>query len=283
MSFSSMQYTSNLIKVLRYIKRADKILRHTVGAFDILETMDPGDFLDFRDELGDGSGFQSTQFRLLELALGAVGPSIGGVPWEEKFKSFGCPFSQMEQIDAEKKKNSLKSIIEAWLAKLGRDEIPNLDDFINHILETKAELHKKEGKSFDETSARAFFFGGDDSGMLRQSFTTNETTLLARRTTLFLFTWRDHARWSTCANILTGVLYMEQALLVWKHRHPRMVEIMIGRRIGTGGSSGVAYLDATTLPRYRVFSDAIRVRGEALSLALIGRGLNSEGYWDKKK
>jgi tryptophan 2,3-dioxygenase len=37
-----------------------------------------------------------------------------------------------------------------------------------------------------------------------------------------------------------------------------MVERMIGRRMGTGGSSGVDYLDATT--KYRIFVDLWAVR-----------------------
>ena len=37
-----------------------------------------------------------------------------------------------------------------------------------------------------------------------------------------------------------------------------MVERMIGRRIGTGGSSGVDYLDQTV--KYRVFEDLWKVR-----------------------
>ena len=37
-----------------------------------------------------------------------------------------------------------------------------------------------------------------------------------------------------------------------------MVERVIGRRVGTGGSAGVDYLDRTT--RYRVFKDLWSVR-----------------------
>ncbi|HIF91505.1 MAG TPA: tryptophan 2,3-dioxygenase, partial [Candidatus Poseidoniales archaeon] len=40
--------------------------------------------------------------------------------------------------------------------------------------------------------------------------------------------------------------------------HARMVERMIGRRMGTGGSSGVDYLDATL--KYRIFVDLWGVR-----------------------
>ena len=41
-----------------------------VGQIEILETMTPLDFLDFRDHLSTASGFQSLQFRLLENKLG---------------------------------------------------------------------------------------------------------------------------------------------------------------------------------------------------------------------
>ena len=41
-------------------------------------------------------------------------------------------------------------------------------------------------------------------------------------------------------------------------RHARMVERIIGRRPGTGGSAGVSYLDATA--QYRVFHEFWTVR-----------------------
>ena len=47
-------------------------------------------------------------------------------------------------------------------------------------------------------------------------------------------------------------------MLLFRSHHARMVERMIGRRMGTGGSSGVDYLDATT--KYRVFVDLWAVR-----------------------
>ena len=40
----------------------------------------------------------------------------------------------------------------------------------------------------------------------------------------------------------------------FRHRHARAVEKIIGRRVGTGGSSGVNYLDETT--KIRVFHDS---------------------------
>ena len=52
--------------------------------------------------------------------------------------------------------------------------------------------------------------------------------------------------------ILARVIETEQGMLVFRQRHARMVERVIGRRVGTGGS-GVDYLDETT--KYRVFKD----------------------------
>jgi tryptophan 2,3-dioxygenase len=51
---------------------------------------------------------------------------------------------------------------------------------------------------------------------------------------------------------------MEQSMLLFRTHHARMVERMIGRRVGTGGSSGVDYLDATT--KMRIFTDLWAVR-----------------------
>jgi tryptophan 2,3-dioxygenase len=58
---------------------------------------------------------------------------------------------------------------------------------------------------------------------------------------------------------LDSIVEVEQAFVIFRQRHARMVERMIGRRTGTGGSAGVDYLDQTAL-RYRVFRDLWAVR-----------------------
>ncbi|MHC5005583.1 MAG: tryptophan 2,3-dioxygenase family protein, partial [Planctomycetota bacterium] len=51
-------------------KRCRTIMKTLVGQLDILETMTPMSFTSFRDRLETSSGFQSTQFREFEFALG---------------------------------------------------------------------------------------------------------------------------------------------------------------------------------------------------------------------
>ena len=51
-------------------ERVVRILQLVVSQIDVLETMTPMDFLEFRDLLVPASGFQSEQFRTIETRLG---------------------------------------------------------------------------------------------------------------------------------------------------------------------------------------------------------------------
>ena len=56
------------------LKRVLTILKVLVGQIDVLETMSPLSFKSFRSRLESSSGFQSLQFRELEIVLGKRGP-----------------------------------------------------------------------------------------------------------------------------------------------------------------------------------------------------------------
>jgi tryptophan 2,3-dioxygenase len=51
--------------------RVSRIQRQMVEAWEVLTTMTPHDYLAFRDSLGASSGFQSWQYRLIEIRMGA--------------------------------------------------------------------------------------------------------------------------------------------------------------------------------------------------------------------
>ncbi len=53
------------------LARVGRIQRQMIEAWDVLTTMTPHDYLAFRDSLGAASGFQSWQYRLLEIRLDA--------------------------------------------------------------------------------------------------------------------------------------------------------------------------------------------------------------------
>jgi tryptophan 2,3-dioxygenase len=52
------------------LARISRIQQQLVGAWDVLSTMTPHDYLAFRPHLGSASGLQSWQYRLLEFRLG---------------------------------------------------------------------------------------------------------------------------------------------------------------------------------------------------------------------
>jgi len=99
----------------------------------------------------------------------------------------------------------------------------------------------------------------------------------ARQVALFLITNRWTAEYNAWSDVVESVIKLEQGVTIWRQRHARMVEMMIGRRIGTGGSSGVAYLDSTA--SYRVFQDLWYIRSLCISKSEMDRlcNLNLDG------
>src|SRR5260370_26909671 len=79
-----------------------------------------------------------------------------------------------------------------------------------------------------------------------------------RAALLFIESYREAAFLTWPNLLLDSVVEMEEELILWRFRHVRMVERTIGRRLGTGGSPGVAYLDQTT--EYRIFNEFWAVR-----------------------
>jgi tryptophan 2,3-dioxygenase len=59
-----------LPQAFKMLARVSRILEQLNSAWDVLRTMTPADYSTFREDLGQSSGFQSVQYRLIEFALG---------------------------------------------------------------------------------------------------------------------------------------------------------------------------------------------------------------------
>ena len=57
-------------EAFKMLSRVARIFEQLNNAWDVLRTMTPADYSTFRDGLGQSSGFQSHQYRLIEYALG---------------------------------------------------------------------------------------------------------------------------------------------------------------------------------------------------------------------
>ena len=55
---------------MKMLARVARIFEQLNNAWDVLRTMTPSEYTQFRDDLGESSGFQSHQYRLIEFILG---------------------------------------------------------------------------------------------------------------------------------------------------------------------------------------------------------------------
>jgi tryptophan 2,3-dioxygenase len=70
----SLIRAGDLVPAYKSLARVSRIQSVMTQSWDILATMTPSDYLQFRGDLGASSGFQSDQFRRLETMLGLKDP-----------------------------------------------------------------------------------------------------------------------------------------------------------------------------------------------------------------
>lgn len=66
----------DLQPAFKMLTRVARIFEQLNAAWDVLRTMTPSEYTEFRDSLGPSSGFQSHQYRLIEFMLGNRNPNM---------------------------------------------------------------------------------------------------------------------------------------------------------------------------------------------------------------
>jgi tryptophan 2,3-dioxygenase len=224
--------------VVHRLQRCNTILRVLVHQIDIMETMTPMDFLDFRDMLRPASGFQSWQFKELEAKL--------GLKYEHRHgKEYYTSQLREHHIEMIKKAESGKSLLEllnTWLERM-----PFLKDVTGKSFwenyktvygESLANAEKNNITEFDEIFS-------DSSARKERSLSP-----AASRAALFIMLYRGYPLLQLPFQLLNALLEIDAQLSSWRYRHMNMVHRMIGTRIGTGGSSGKDYLKAAADKHY---------------------------------
>lgn len=269
-SFLSDESTGVLIQRL---DRIHLIMRNLIAQVDTLETMTPLDFLDFRDLLYPASGFQSHQFRLIENKLGLVNENRHAYnQGDYKDQLLKSQSSDMKTVEAEK---SLFDLVEAWL-----ERTPFLDhkDF-SFWSEYQKSVERLFQKDLNELSENTFLNTEEKKKMSEQissskmafqkilnpeEFETNATQGVWRmshralRAALLINLYRDLPVFQMPFRILTAVQEFDHDLTQWRYRHALMAQKMLGKRVGTGGSSGSDYLKKTA-ESHQVFKDFVQL------------------------
>jgi tryptophan 2,3-dioxygenase len=229
--------------VVHRLDRMGVILRVLVHQIDILETMTPMDFLDFRDMLRPASGFQSWQFKLLEAKLGLKFEYRHG----QEYYTSQLKQEHIDVIKQAEKEHSFLQLVNDWLERMPFFSKPELwqnfsqEDFYKAYKEaysvSLAEAEKNNLEAFDEV-----FF--------RQRETHYTFSAKANRAALFIMLYRGYPLLQLPFQLLNNLLDIDEQLSTWRHRHMNMVHRMIGTRIGTGGSSGKDYLKSAADKHY---------------------------------
>jgi tryptophan 2,3-dioxygenase len=222
------------------LRRANGILQLLVKQIDIMETMTPLDFLDFRDMLRPASGFQSVQWKVLEARLGLkMEARHGKAYYTSQLKpEHKAEIERIEQLP------TLFELVNNWLERMPffdpkfwpTDEPPFWERMKK--LYTDSLVQGEQGNT--EIWSKLFEVKNDERRL----------SPAAARSALFIMLYRDQPIFNLPFQLLQCLLDIDESMATWRYRHMHMVHRTIGLRVGTGGSTGKAYLQGALDSHY---------------------------------
>lgn len=260
-------------KAVGRLRRITEIQELLVSQIKIMETMTPLDFLDFRHYLFPASGFQSFQFRIVEILL--------GLRHDERLTYNKSPFhvvfneEKREQLHAAEERRSMLQLVNDWLERTpfldteGFNFVEEYKKAVQSMLTKEKDAIRNTTSLNDEMKAMRLKMLGDtdtyfatvldeerhnefvEKGELKLSY---KATIAA----LMINLYRDEPILQLPYQLLSTILDIEENFTTWRYRHAQMVLRMIGRKTGTGGSSGHAYLNKTA-EKHHIFSDLYNI------------------------
>jgi len=260
---------TNVGTVVSRLNRIIEIMKLLVQQVGIIETMTPLDFLDFRNYLFPASGFQSFQFREMEVMLGLK--ENRRITYNDK--PYHCVFANSAKSTLEnlEESNSLSDLVEDWLERtpfLEFESFNFIEEYqkaVKHMLENEQNaINASEILSTENKTMRLRMLGDTSTyfanimdekqhdamvadGKLNISY---KATIAA----LFINLYRDEPILHLPFQLLSKLVEIDDQLTTWRYRHAQMVMRMLGKKVGTGGSSGHEYL-ASTAAKHHIFAD----------------------------
>jgi tryptophan 2,3-dioxygenase len=176
------------------LARVKQIQRQLFEQWGVLATLTPSEYVKFRGVLGDASGFQSLQYRIIEFQLG------------NKNRQMLSVFRH-----APDEQDRLRAVLEA----------PSLyDEFLRHLARRGYPVPASAvERDWSEPHRRR----EDLLPVFKAIYETPEA---------------DWESYELCEELVD----VEESFQLWRFRHMKTVERIIGYKRGTGGSSGVGFL-----------------------------------------
>jgi tryptophan 2,3-dioxygenase len=204
--------SDDLPSALKMIARVGRIQAQMIQSWEVLATLTPSEYRRIRPSLGQSSGFQSHQYRLLDFILGTR--KAGAMAVHEA----------TPEIHAR---------LEAMLAS------PSLYDEAVRLLARRGFAIEPEALERD----------------WRAPHVERESVAAA-----WLAVYRDPERYWDLYELAEKLVDLEYRFQQWRFAHLKTVERIIGGKMGTGGSQGLAYL-ARVLEN-RLFPELLAIRTE---------------------
>jgi tryptophan 2,3-dioxygenase len=242
--------------VVHRLKRIVEIWKLLNQQVDVLETMTPLDFLDFRSSLEGASGFQSTQFRQIEATLGLRMENRFRPDYYKHTEIGGFNAADYQTIVEAEEGTSLLGLVERWLRRM-----PFFDDSFWQAWDGEqsdpanpgtakfwTHYRKLYEASLSERDERANLLSKFDDTFFKTG--SGDFSPASLRAALFIMLYRDEPLFRLPFALLNTLIEIDEQLGNFRYRHLQMVRRMIGTRIGTGGSSGEQYLQGAVNKNY---------------------------------
>lgn len=243
------------------LKRVAKIFEVVNQQVNILETMTPMDFLEFRDLLQPSSGFQSLQFRIIEAKLGLKMEQRYKANYYKNTRPGGFDQQDYKTINQVETEATLKGLVIQWAERTPffdeslwteyQSQFP-VEDGLQKFWNDYKQIYKNslttpvEMRQMEELK-RIFYKEG-----------LGEFSVGAMRAVLFIMLYRNLPIFQQPFDLLTTLIDIDELLSQFRYKHMLMARRMIGMRAGTGGTSGAGYLEGALRQHY-IFKELTEV------------------------
>jgi tryptophan 2,3-dioxygenase len=257
---------ADIAKAIASLERVKAIQPMLLQKLAVLETMTPMEFLEFRDYLVPASGFQSWQFRIIEILLGLSTQNRGNMSHE--YMKRKLRLEDYEKVVFWESQASLQDLTETWLEHMPWLRAPGNGDTVNFdwmreykeavyqllqsdedtMREVFAELHMDEKLLEEELqqvmSNRATFNSLFDIEQHKEMINrgVRKFSQKAILNAIFAYLYRDLTALHSPFRFLTLLVEIDDGFTSWRYRHAQMAHRMIGRKMGTGATSGADHL-----------------------------------------
>ena len=257
---------SVVVSRLQRVTAIQPLLRRQL---EVLETMTPLDFLDFRDDLVPASGFQSAQFRLIENRLGVPADTrlrIKGAAYHARL----TPEDRATVVEAEHAP-SLRDHVDRWLARTPFLRFGDFDFWsayrsaVDDMLANERAIIEGNPNIDEDARTEQLAAHADTVEGFAALFDREQYDALTARgqrqlshdaflAALLITLYRDEPMFHLPFELLVALIDIDEGFTAWRYRHALLVRRMIGDKVGTGGTSGHVYLQKAA-ERHRAFAD----------------------------